>query len=896
MTNLAMTAHHASPLPTPSVLATDLDGTLIPLNHDPQNLADLKILGSALAAADKRLVFVTGRHFTSVLEAIQEHALPCPDWILCDVGTSIYRRMESGEFVLDESYCQHLETIVQDMPVSAVHEQMGEIPGVRRQEAEKQGRFKLSYYAPAQHLQAIAEQMRQVLRRCSAPYNLIASVDPFNGDGLVDLLPAGVSKAYALQYWARSMQVQPEEIVFAGDSGNDTAALTAGYRAILVANADRRLARQVADHHRSAGWSNRLFLAPYSATSGVLEGCRWFGLVEHPAPRQHPYRLGATPVADDRTHFRVWAPNRRTVQVEVQSSRETRLHTLEPDEEGFFSGTVHGAGVGDRYRYWLDDALIRPDPASRWQPDGVHGPSEIVDWRQFPWTDQPWKGVVKRDLVIYELHVGTFTEQGTFRAAIDRLPDLVDLGITAVELMPVAQTPGRWNWGYDGVDLFAPNHSYGSPDDLRALVDACHACGLAVILDVVYNHVGPEGNYLADFGPYFSTEYHTCWGEAFAFDGMARRQVRQFVIENAIRWLDEYHFDGIRLDAVHCMYDRSRPHILADLRRAVAAYAVAQERTIHLIAESNVYDAELLLPTSGGAAYDGIWVDCLMLSIYSCAVPELKLTNREYRGPEDVAVALRRGFVYQWDGRRARRAAEHASSESTPQRDSIIQALQTHDAVGNEPRGRRIHQLVSKDFQRAAAPLVLLNPGIPMVFMGEPEASAAPFPFFADFEDPALRASVDEGRMREYPRHDWQGSYLPHDAAAFRSAKMLDRDADMWSWYRALLHLRRQGVEEGWLRADRLQAAWDPNRSLFVMQYSAQDGSCIAIQVRFSGGGVGSEPIPLDIPAHRVLLASQTLSTNRDGCLVLPVNCSVIARSVAEGWLESTPGLSTPQR
>ncbi|RMF43047.1 MAG: malto-oligosyltrehalose trehalohydrolase [Planctomycetota bacterium] len=881
-----MLAHDATRPPSPSVLTTDLDGTLIPLENEPDNVADLQTLSRELQTSATRLVFVTGRHLSSVMDAIEQHRLPDPDWIVCDVGTSIYRRTAPGEFALDASYADHLQSIIQGFSVESLHEQLVQIKGLRLQEAEKQGRFKLSYYSDAERIEAISNEIQQVLRQTGAPYTLIHSIDPFNGDGLLDLLPSGVSKAHALGYWARALGIQPTEIVFAGDSGNDTAALTAGYCAILVANADRRLARQVHAVHQAAGWSNRLYLALQPATSGVREGCQWFGLVEPSVP--DPPRWGATPVAHDRTHFRIWAPRCQSVSVAAETASGLQTHALEPDGQGNFSGTMPGIAVGDRYRYLLDGTLLRPDPASRWQPEGVHGRSQIVDWNAFPWTDGRWQGVARRDLVIYELHVGSFTESGTFAAAIDRLPDLVDLGITAIELMPVAQTPGRWNWGYDGVGLFAPDTAYGSPDDFRALVDACHAHGLAVILDVVYNHIGPEGNYLADFGPYFSSRHRTPWGEAFAFDEESREHVRGFVIENAIRWLDEYHLDGLRLDAVHCMHDCSGPHILCDLRQAIAAYAQTVRRTIHLIAEANVYDASLLRPEKAGEPYDGIWVDCLMHAIYSCAVPELQLTNRRYQGAADVATALRRGYVYAYDGQQPQRVAEPSETDEQVDRSRFVVALQTHDAVGNHPQGLRLHHLVSPEFQRAAAPLVLLNPGIPMVFMGEPEASAAAFPFFADFEDPALRKAVDQGRMREYPQHDWAGSVLPHDAQAFLSAKVLDRDTAMWNWYRDLLRLRRQGVQEGWLHASRLRISCAPEHHLFSMHYDAPDGSRIAVHVRLSDRGGGSQgqaaatPIRLDIPANSVLLAWRSSGAATSPSIELPLNAAVIARTPAD--------------
>jgi alpha-amylase len=514
------------------VLATDLDGTLIPLDGDEQNRSDLRTLAQHLAHHDVTLTYVTGRHFESVAAAIEQFQLPQPDWVICDVGTSIYERTQSGEFTPVEAYQLHQERIIAAMPTAALCGHLESLEGLQLQEEEKQGRFKLSFYAKAEQLNPLVERIQRQLEKTCAPYSIIHSVDPFNGNGLIDLIPASVSKAYALEWWAGRIALSPDGIVFAGDSGNDLAALTAGHRAIVVANADHVVVQRAYNEHREAGWKNRLFLARGNATSGVLEGCRWFGFF--PPDDAMTDRLGATPITYYQTHFRVWAPKRRSVCVEILGDETKRRHPLTREEHGYFTGSVQNAGPHTLYRYALDDQITRPDPASRYQPDGVHGASEIIHPGAFPWTDASWKGVAKRDLIIYELHVGAFTQEGTFRAAIERLPELIELGVTAVEVMPVAQSPGRWNWGYDGVDLFAVRDTYGHPNDFRAFVDACHTAGIAVILDVVYNHLGPEGNYLADFGPYFSRKHHTPWGEALNFDGRRAEQVRQFVIDNAI--------------------------------------------------------------------------------------------------------------------------------------------------------------------------------------------------------------------------------------------------------------------------------------------------------------------------------------------------------------------------
>ena len=860
------------------VLATDLDGTLIPLAGNAQNKADLRTLAQELEQNNVTLVFSTGRHFESVVQAIEQFDLPQPDWVICDVGTSILQRQANRVFEPLEAYQSHQAEIIAAMPIHDLRDRLLAIDGLRLQEEEKQGRFKLSYYVDAEQIDHLVELVQRELDRTGAPYSIIHSVDPFNGDGLIDLLPASVSKAHALDWWGRHTGLNAEDIVFAGDSGNDLAALTAGHRAIVVANADQAIVQQAYQEHREAGWKNRLFLARDNATSGVLEGCRWFGLT---ASADAPSGgLGATPTSHDQTHFRVWAPRRQRVAVEVIDHGNSTRHALTRQDSGYFVGTAP-VGSHARYQYVLDDDATRPDPASRYQPDGVHGPSEIINPHSFPWTDSMWKGVAKRDLIIYELHIGAFTEEGTFRAAIDRLPELVELGVTAVELMPVAQSPGRWNWGYDGVDLFAVRNTYGEPDDFKAFVDACHSGGLAVILDVVYNHLGPEGNYLADFGPYFSRKHHTPWGEAFNFDGRHAQHVRQFIIENAIRWLDEYHLDGLRLDAVHFMLDDRKTNILAEIRQAVSHYAATTDRGIHLIAEANVFDPELLDAENGRTAYDAIWCDCLMHAIYSHALPDLQVSHREYRGAADLVEVLRRGYVYQFAGDRPIRVSEEAREINHAHVASFVTALQTHDGVGNHPHGKRLHQLTSKAFQKAAAAITLLFPSVPLIFMGEELATDAAFPFFADFEDPHLREAVDAGRASEYPHHDWEGALSPSDPRAFLSAKQhraTDRDEEVFAWYRDLIKLRKEGFAEGWLCPSRLTSTYDPEVNLFSLRFAGKNGTHIAIQSRLVPVHKRQTAPAPSAALGELLHSSEPIMNDGNGHILIRPNQAVIWR------------------
>ena len=463
--------------------------------------------------------------------------------------------------------------------------------------------------------------------------------------------------------------------------------------------------------------------------------------------------------------------------------------------------------------------------------------------------------MAKQDLVIYELHLGSFTADGTYEAAISRLDELVELGITAIELLPLAQSPGKWNWGYDGVNYFAPRNTFGSTDDLKQFVDQCHARGLAVINDVVYNHVGPEGNYLSAIAPYGSSKHGTPWGDAFTFDGKHNDQVRQFVIDNVMFWIDEYHFDGLRLDAVHYMFDDGEPHILNSIQTAFREHQKTLDRTTYLIGESNIYDPELVgAPFDSSKHYDAIWSDCVMHSIITVGDSELRLTDRHYR-TTDLAEALERAYVFTAPGAKRMTPALRTAHHPNQRRDyvsSLIMALQTHDSVGNHPHGKRLHHLTDVAFQTAAAPLILLYPSIPMLFMGEESAVDAPFPFFADFEDAGLRKAVDRGRRHEYPHHDWKGSPLPSDPLAFTSS-IISRDKEqpaVKDWYRQLLQLRKQGVADGWLQLDNFSVESDTQNHLYRLIYR-WDGRQVQIVCRIDQAN--AEPIAIDVAGELVL-------------------------------------------
>ena len=545
------------------------------------------------------------------------------------------------------------------------------------------------------------------------------------------------------------------------------------------------------------------------------------------ATTQLHHFLGAVTVSATSTRFCVWAPTQPSIGVHLPESN--RFVPMQAVGGGYHIAEVDGVGPGNRYLYRLDDGTLRPDPASRFQPDGVHGSSQIVD-RDFPWTDQDWKGNSHQNFIIYELHVGAFTDGGTFAAAIDRLDELVDLGITAIELMPVADSAGRWNWGYDGVCLFAPNHNYGAPSDLKRLVDAAHSKGLAVILDVVYNHLGPEGNYLADFGPYLSLKHSTPWGDAPNFDcPVYGQELRRFVIANAIYWYDEFHVDALRVDAVHCMLDDSDPHVVVELSEAVQSWASKSGRPAALIAESNVYDSQMLKPRSaGGAGFDAQWCDDFLHSVFAVVRPGENLSHRSYASSTDLEQTLRYGYVFAGS---MREPGSRQQPNSRVETGGLIYSIQNHDFIGNHPQGQRFHKLTSLNAQKAAAAILILSPAIPMLFMGEEFSSENPFRFFVDFSDQHLCDAVISGRRREYPQHDWNSGLLPTDERTFAESKIgavASGDPDMWSWYQALIRIRKAWRASGLLCDENLTVETDLVLGIYRLTYRNQSESATA--------------------------------------------------------------------
>ncbi|MEN1680698.1 MAG: malto-oligosyltrehalose trehalohydrolase [Planctomycetota bacterium] len=857
------------------VLVTDLDGTLIPLAGRPEQAADLATLAGELRDRRVRIVFATGRRLETVLEAIEEHDLPLPEAVIARVGTEVHHLDAKGEASPVEAYTDELNQIVAGTTIAAAREALAGVPGLDEQESQRQGAFKLSFDTDAESVHATHAAVAAALAESRLPYEAMASVDPIKHAGMIDVLPSGVSKGLALRWWMASQSLDELDIVYAGDSGNDLAALASGCRAVVVGNAQAGVAGEVHASHRRHGWRDRVYFATGDATTGLLEGCRWFGLAE-PAERS-PGLLGAECLSHRKTAFRVWAPRHWKVAVELGEGDDARQVPLERDGDGCYAGEAEDAGPGTPYRLVIDDARL-PDPRSRRQPSGVHGPSEVVAPRSFAWSDAGWRGVPTRELVTYELHVGTFTPAGTFRAAIERLPELVQLGVTAVELLPVIQTAGSWNWGYDGVNLFAVRESYGEPDDLRALVDACHHHGLAVLLDVVYNHLGPEGNYLPRFAPYDSPKRSTPWGDAFNYDDRHAEPVRRFVIDNALSWLDEFHFDGLRLDAAYFMHDESQPHILRELAAEVARFGERAGRHVHLVAEANAYAPDLLKASAEGPGCDAAWGDCLLHSLLAIAAPDTRVVDRPYRSPADLVQSLDHGFVYQ--GERFERQPPSVAGADEHLR-SLVVALQNHDAVGNHPRGLRVHQLSSVEFQMAAAALVLLHPGLPLIFMGEEYATDTPFPFFADFQDKRIRTAVRKGRRRDHAAHGMPAGLPPLAEATFQSAKLGGdevRRPEVFAWYQTLLRIRREGLAAGWLDADNYSAGYREDPGVFWMRYQQADDRTIEVLCRLTGG---PEPLasPVRMPIGGELLASSPAPSKQPGQTIeLAPNHAVVVR------------------
>lgn len=538
--------------------------------------------------------------------------------------------------------------------------------------------------------------------------------------------------------------------------------------------------------------------------------------------------------------FMVWAPGKKSVSAKIISHSGTLDFPLKKDEKGYFRGVAEGTGAGDRYLYVLDRSDSLPDPASRYQPDGVHLPSQIVDPREFPWTDEGWKGLSRQDLIVYELHVGTFSKEGTFQAVIPRLDYLRDLGITAVELMPVAQFPGSRNWGYDGVYPFAPQDSYGGPQGLKELINAAHNKGLAVVLDVVYNHLGPEGNYLGRYAPYFTDRYKTPWGDAVNFDGPYSDEVRRFFLDNACYWICEYHIDALRLDAVHGIFDFNAVHFLEELGDAIRRLANLLGRKVSVIAESDLNDARIIKPgKTGGYGLDAQWNDDFHHALHVLITKENKGYYEDFGRVEHLQKAFKEGFVYtgQYSRYRKRR---HGNSSRGRSADQFIVFSQSHDQVGNRMVGDRLSMNQSIEKLKLCAGVVILSPFIPLLFMGEEYGETAPFLYFISHSDPALVDAIREGRRKEFSSFRWEGELPdPQDRTTFLASKLTGNHGGkgkfLYGFYRELIRIRKelpvlhragkQAMETRCFEDEKalLVRRWDKQEQVFILYNFGDD-------------------------------------------------------------------------
>ncbi|MFH1724313.1 MAG: malto-oligosyltrehalose trehalohydrolase [Elusimicrobiota bacterium] len=509
-------------------------------------------------------------------------------------------------------------------------------------------------------------------------------------------------------------------------------------------------------------------------------------------------RPGARYLPDGSAHFRVWAPLRRSVALRLVGPRP-RTVPMTRDGEGYWTARVEDAGAGSRYLYRLDDEVERPDPASHFQPEGVHGPSEAVDHGAFKWEDSRWPGVPLERLVLYEMHVGAFSPEGTFEGVIGRLGEIRDLGVTAVELMPVAQASGPRNWGYDGVYPFAVQAAYGGPAGLKRLVDRAHRAGLAVVLDVVYNHLGPEGNYLAEFGPYFTDRYRTPWGPAINYDGPYSDGVRRYFIENALFWLREYHLDGLRIDAIDAMFDFGAVPILHELSREVEAFSRRDGRARLLIAESDLDDPKVVRPRrSGGWGLHAQWSDDFHHALHAVLTGEKTRFYADFGSMRCLEKALRNGFANAGDYSFFRKRRHGTPARGVPPKRFVL-CLQNHDQVGNRKLGERLASLVGFEAHKAAAGLLLAAPGLPLLFMGEEYAEKAPFLYFVSHTAPDLVRAVRDGRKKECSFADDRTEPPdPQSEETFSRSKLRwdtrgeGDHAVMLKYYRRLLRLRRE--------------------------------------------------------------------------------------------------------
>ncbi|MBF0502081.1 MAG: malto-oligosyltrehalose trehalohydrolase [Candidatus Riflebacteria bacterium] len=497
------------------------------------------------------------------------------------------------------------------------------------------------------------------------------------------------------------------------------------------------------------------------------------------------------------TQFRIWAPCCPELKIKIGSTNP-RISSMHKKENGYFELEVAENLASQEYSFILPNGDERPDPTSFFQPRGVHNPSQVIDHQTFSWTDKEWKGLHPKDLIIYELHVGTFSPSGNLAGVQEKISHLKDLGINAIELMPLSQFPGSRNWGYDGVHPFSVQNSYGSVNDLKKLVDACHHVGIAVILDLVYNHLGPEGNYLGQFGPYFTDRYKTPWGWAINYDGPRSDEVRAYFFQNALYWFEQFHIDALRLDAIHTIFDFGAKHFLQELQEYVRDFSEKFSRSCFLIAESDLNDTRIIDPADrGGYALDAQWSDDFHHCLHTLVTGEKLGYYEDFGALTQFAKCLSEGFVYSWEYSPHRKKHFGSSSKHCPSHKFVV-CTQNHDQVGNRMLGERLSSLVSFEAQKMLAAQLLTAPFIPMLFMGEEWAETAPFLFFVSHQDDNLVQAVREGRKKEFVAFRWKGEPPdPQSEDTFTTSRLhwelrtADRNRAMLDWYKYLIHWRK---------------------------------------------------------------------------------------------------------
>jgi maltooligosyltrehalose trehalohydrolase len=582
--------------------------------------------------------------------------------------------------------------------------------------------------------------------------------------------------------------------------------------------------------------------------------------------------------------FRVWAPNARSVAVKIG---DATYPMGEPSERGWWRVAVEEAGPGTDYGFVVDDdAQAWPDPRSAWQPNGVHGLSRVYDQASFSWSDEGWEPPPLERAVVYELHVGTFTPKGTFDSAIERLDYLVELGITHVELMPVGAFPGERGWGYDGAAMYAVYEGYGGPDGLKRLVDACHARGLAVLLDVVYNHFGPVGNYSGKYGPYLIDRHRTPWGGAVNFEDWGSDEVRRFFCDNALMWMRDYHIDGLRLDAVHEFFDRSAVHFLEQLSVEVEALSESVGRRFVLIAESDLNDPRVVKPREiGGYGMDAQWSDDFHHALFTVLLSGAgeKGYYVDFGTIAKLAKALTRTFVQ--DGTYSHyRGRSHGRPVDDLSPQQFLGFIQNHDQVGNRAVGDRIDQVVGRERAKVAAGLVLTAPFIPLIFQGEEFAASTPFQYFADHEDPEMMRAVKEGRRGEFAAFGWNPDEIPdpESVETFRRSKLKWEEVhegwheEMLEWYRRLIALRHGSASLNDGTPGQTKVVFDESGKWLVMIRGAVTVMC----------NLGSEPADLENSRRLpLLLASREgVEVAGDRVVLPPETLIVLSGEVRKGY------------